>query len=717
METDPDLKKELDALKRSGIDAALIDRAYGFSRECHGDQLRKSGDPYVSHCIEVARILTDLHLDSVTIAAGLLHDVSEDCAVKNEEIERRFGPEIAYLVNGVTKIGELKFESPERQQAENWRKMLISMAKDIRVILIKLADRLHNMRTLQFLEEEKRKRIAIETRDIYGPLAHRLGIARVKWELEDLALKFIEPEVYRELVEKVALKRKEREQFIDEVERPLATKLEENGIRAEISGRPKSFYSIYKKMVSRKKEFEEIYDLIGIRVITESDKDCYHVLGLIHSIYTPVYDRIKDYIATPKSNMYQSLHTTVIVPRGEMVEFQIRTSDMNRTAEHGIAAHWKYKEGGITDKELDEQMHWLRQLVDWQEDLTDPAEFLETLKTDLFQQEVFVFTPKGDLKKLAKGSTPIDFAYIVHTEVGHRCTGAKVNGRIVPLRYELRSGDHVEILTNPTSEPHRDWLKNVKTSGARSKIRRYLKLKAFDQSMALGREMLERELKRERIKEKDDRALVDIAQGIGFPDLDHLHAAIGRGDTSPKAVVNRYKEALPESAPDPKKILSLDRFMKIARGSVRGVRIQGIDNLMIRFAKCCQPVPGDRVQGVITRGRGVSIHRLDCTNIVGNVIEPERRVDVAWDVEPTQSFPVAIQLLGEDRPGLLADVASALSKLETNIRNLEMGVEDGEARGNFLLEVKNLNHLQRIMKAVERVKGVRVVSRKEAASQ
>jgi GTP pyrophosphokinase len=711
------LRQDLESLKRPGRDAALLERAFQFSLDCHGAQTRKSGDPFVSHCIEVAKSLSDLNLDSVTIAAGLLHDVSEDCDVTNEEIEQRFGSEIAYLVNAVTKISELQFESPEKQQAENWRKMLVSMAQDIRVILIKLADRLHNMRTLQFLPEDKQQRIAQETQEIYAPLAHRLGIARVRWELEDLSLKYLDPPAYRSLVEKVALKRAERERYIAEVRDPLEAKLVENGIHAEIVGRAKSFASIYRKMKKRQKEFEEIHDLFGIRVITDSEKDCYHILGLIHTLYTPVHDRIKDYIATPKSNMYQSLHTTVIGPKGDMIEFQIRTRDMNRTAEHGIAAHWKYKEGSVTDKELEEQMRWLRQILEWQEDLTDPREFMQSLKVDLFQHEVFVFTPKGDLKKLPSGSTSLDFAYLVHTQVGHRCVGAKVNGRIVQLRHELKSGDTVEILTNPSSEPHRDWLKIVKTAGARAKIRHYFKVKAFDQSVALGREMLDRELRRERIKEKDEKRLSDLAQATGHPDLDHLFASIGRGDSSLRHLINKLKETTEEANKPIANVLSIgDRFRQLARRSVRGVKIQGVDNLMLRFAKCCQPVPGDRIVGFVTRGSGVSVHRLDCPNAMRSDVEPERRVVVEWDVEPTQSFPVQVLLIGDDRPGLLADVANVLTKMETNIKSLEITSDTGEAHGNFIIDVKNLNQLQKIIKTIERVKGVRLVGRKEAAA-
>jgi len=710
------LRADLESLKRPGRDAALIDRAYEYSSERHGDQTRKSGEPFMSHCVEVAKTLSDLNLDSVTIAAGLLHDVSEDCGVTNQEIERRFGSEIAYLVNAVTKISELKFESPEKQQAENWRKMLISMAQDIRVILIKLADRLHNMRTLQFLPETKQQRIAQETQEIYAPIAHRLGIARIRWELEDLSLKYLDPPAYRSLVEKVALKRTEREKYIEEVTQPLAAKLEENGIRAELVGRPKSFASIYRKMKKRQKEFEEIHDLFGIRVITDSEKDCYHILGLIHTLFTPVHDRIKDYIATPKSNMYQSLHTTVIGPKGDMVEFQIRTRDMNRTAEHGIAAHWKYKEGNVTDKELEEQMRWLRQILEWQEDLTDPRDFMQSLKGDLFQHEVFVFTPKGDLKKLPSGSTPLDFAFLVHTQVGNHCVGAKVNGKIVQLRHELKSGDTVEILTNPSSEPHRDWLKIVKTAGARAKIRHYVKVKAFDQSVVLGRDMFDRELKRERIKVKDEKRLTDLAQATGHSDLDHLFAAVGRGDASLRHLINKLQEDESGEEKPSDKILSLDRFMKLARRSVRGVKIQGVDNLMIRFAKCCQPVPGDRISGIITRGSGVSVHRIDCPNTLRSDVEPERRVSVEWDVEPTQSFPVHVRLLGDDRPGLLADIAAVLTKMDTNIKTLEITSDAGEARGSFIIDVKNLSHLQKVMKAIERVRGVRLVGRKEAAA-
>ncbi|MFN0151037.1 MAG: RelA/SpoT family protein [bacterium] len=710
------LRADLESLKRPGRDGALIDRAFEYSFERHGDQTRRSGEPFMSHCVEVAKTLSDLNLDSVTIAAGLLHDVSEDCGVTNAEIERRFGSEIAYLVNAVTKISELKFESPEKQQAENWRKMLISMAQDIRVILIKLADRLHNMRTLQYLSPEKQQRIAQETQEIYAPIAHRLGIARIRWELEDLSLKYLDPPAYRSLVEKVSLKRTEREKYIEEVTGPLSAKLEENGIRAELVGRPKSFASIYRKMKKRQKEFEEIHDLFGIRVVTDSEKDCYHILGLIHTLFTPVHDRIKDYIATPKSNMYQSLHTTVIGPNGDMVEFQIRTRDMNRTAEHGIAAHWKYKEGNVTDKELEEQMRWLRQILEWQEDLTDPRDFMQSLKGDLFQHEVFVFTPKGDLKKLPSGSTPLDFAFLVHTQVGNHCVGAKVNGKIVQLRHELKSGDTVEILTNPSSEPHRDWLKIVKTAGARTKIRHYVKAKAFDQSVVLGRDMLDRELKRERIKEKDEKRLTDLAQATGHPDLDHLFAAVGRGDASIRHVINKLKEDDAGEEKPPDKILSLDRFMKLARRSVRGVKIQGVDNLMIRFARCCQPVPGDRISGLITRGSGVSVHRADCPNTLRTDVEPERRVAVEWDVEPTQSFPVHVRLLGDDRPGLLADVASVLTKMETNIKTLEITSDAGEARGSFIIDVKNLSHLQKVIKAIERIRGVRLVGRKEAAS-
>ncbi|RPJ40934.1 MAG: bifunctional (p)ppGpp synthetase/guanosine-3',5'-bis(diphosphate) 3'-pyrophosphohydrolase, partial [Candidatus Latescibacterota bacterium] len=584
-------------LDREGLDRALLNRALRYSREHLGGKTRRSGEPVLGHAVEVARILDQLKLDTVTIAGGLLHDVVEDSEATSEEVEKTFGPEIAHLVRGVTTIGELKFATPEKEQAEYCRNMLLSMAKDIRVILIKLADRLHNMRTLQFLEPEKISRIARETLDIYTPLAHRFGIARIKWELEDLAFKHLDPEGYRDVVTKIAAKREDREEYIEAFKKPIEEKLKEGGIQAEIIGRPKHFYSIHNKMVTRGRPLEDIYDLLAIRVITNTVTECYHVLGIIHTLFTPVHERFRDFIATPKMNMYQSLHTTVIGPRGEMVEVQIRTRRMHVTAEFGIAAHWRYKESGGKDAAQGDGMGWLHQGVDWQKDLTDPKEFLEVLKGELFQHEVFVFTPNGDLKSLPKGSTPLDFAFAVHTQVGYRCVGAKVNARIVPLRYELQNGETVEIITSANATPTHDWLGIVKSGRARTKIRQFLKQESFQQSRLLGKEILERELRRLHFQGSADKKLAEEAAHFTMPDAEHLLAAIGRGDLNGKQVALRIAEQ--EAPPQEFEKLSLDRIIDLARRSERGVRIQGVGDLMGRFAKCCQPLPGDAIMGVV----------------------------------------------------------------------------------------------------------------------
>ncbi|MFQ6094198.1 MAG: RelA/SpoT family protein, partial [bacterium] len=513
-------------------DLDFITHAYRFSEMAHKNQSRRSGRPYMDHCVEAARILAGLHLDSATIAAGLLHDVVEDTKITIEQVREEFGEEIAGLVDGVTKIGGLTFQSREEQQAENFRKMLLSMAKDIRVILIKFADRLHNMRTLEHLSPKKAKEIALETLDVYAPLAHRFGISRIKWELEDLSLKYIHPRAYQELEAKITETRQEREQYIKEVEKPLVKELKKAGVKANIYGRAKHFYSVYEKMNRRNVPFEEIQDLLAIRVIVSTVQDCYHALGVVHSLYTPVQDRFDDYIATPKSNMYQSLHTTVVGPRGKMVEIQIRTREMHRIAEEGIAAHWRYKEGKEKEDELDQHMRWLRQLIDWQVETPDPREFLESLKIDLFQDEAFVFTPKGDLFRLPKGSTPIDFGFAVHTDIGLHCSGARVNGKFVPLSTPLRSGDTVEIITSPSQKPNQDWLNIVKTPRAKSKIRGWLREQLHEQSVKLGEEILERELKKHRIKKRPKEELLGIAQDFGFFDLSGLYAALGSGDLS-----------------------------------------------------------------------------------------------------------------------------------------------------------------------------------------
>lgn len=705
-----ELQKLLDEVRSYNprADLDFITHAYRFSEMAHKDQSRRSGEPYMFHCVEVARILAGLHMDTATIAAGLLHDVVEDTSITIEQVRDEFGEEISVLIDGVTKIGGLRFRSREEQQAENYRKMLLSMAKDIRVILIKFADRLHNMRTLEHLDSQKAKAIATETIEVYAPLAHRFGISRIQWELEDLSLKFLDPEAYWSLVDKVARTGKEREAYIREVEEPLMRELERDGIKAEITGRPKHLYSIYNKMMRRDKPFEEIYDLLAIRVITDTVSNCYHALGIVHTLYTPVQERFKDYIATPKSNMYQSLHTTTICPRGQMVEIQIRTHKMHRTAEEGIAAHWRYKEGKKED-ELDKQVGWLRQLIDWQYDTTDPKEFMESLKIDLFKNEIFVFTPKGDLIRLPAGSTPVDFAFAIHTDIGLHCLGARVNGRIAPLNARLKSGDTVEIITSSAQRPSQDWINFVRTSRARSRIKRWLREEQFKHSVKLGEEILSRILRKHKIEVKGDGKLQEIAREYGYSEVTDLYAALGHGDLSVQQVSRKLVPA--EKLEHKEKKFSIKRFIRRAKRPM-GVRVQDVDNLMIHFAKCCQPIPGDHIIGFITRGRGVSVHRTDCPNSIKLMDNPERRVEVSWDVGKGQPFLARIGVVANDRPGLLRDVSKAISTTDnTNIKSANMEGDADRADGLFLVEVKNLQHLVRVMKKVKRVSGITKVER------
>ncbi|RME02140.1 MAG: bifunctional (p)ppGpp synthetase/guanosine-3',5'-bis(diphosphate) 3'-pyrophosphohydrolase, partial [Calditrichaeota bacterium] len=610
-----------------------------------------------------------------------------------------------------TKISELKFNSVEQRQAENFRKMILSMTKDIRVILIKFADRLHNMRTLEFLPEKKRRRIALETRDVYAPLAHRLGIGKIKWELEDLSLKALEPEIYWNLVQKVANKREEREAYIRKFTQPIRRELKKAGIKAKITGRPKHLYSIFQKMSRRAKSFEEIYDLLAIRIIVKRVEECYYALGIVHSLFTPVQKRFKDYIATPKSNMYQSLHTTVIGMEGKMVEIQIRTDEMHRTAEEGIAAHWRYKEGRGKEDDLDKHLSWLRQILEWQQEINDPQEFMENLRIDLFQDEVFVFSPKGDLFKLPLGSTPVDFAFTVHTDIGLHCIGAKVNGKIVPLDYKLKSGDSVEIITSASQKPNPDWIKFTRTSKARNKIKRWLRDSLYEQSLKLGEEIFNKQLKRYHIN-KDQIQLKELALTFGLEDANQLFAAIGRGDISIQSVINKIS---PEKNLLPKDESILKKFISRARGSAKGVRVQGLDNLLFSFAKCCQPVPGDRILGFITRGRGVIIHRADCKNIVKLMEAPERHIDVEWDVEKDRHFVVRLYMLGEDRKNFLRDISESIAQTDTNIVSINMKAEDSIVHSNIIVEVKNLQHLTKVINKISKVKGVITVERLSAS--
>ena len=717
---------ELEALFRAELGDYLappgpeqVWSAYEFARSAHEGQKRKSGEPYITHPIHVTRILLDLlrkQADADILQASLLHDAVEDNpTIGLDDVEKAFGAEVRQLVDGVTKIGGIPFRNPQAEQSENFRKMLLSMSRDIRVILIKLADRLHNMRTMDSMRPEKQQDIARETQEIYAPLAHRLGIATFKWELEDLAFKYLEPDGYKQVSELVATKREERERAVEEIKVPIRARLESDGIEGEVTGRPKSFSSIWKKMGVNEARFDQIFDLLGVRVLVDSRADCYRVLGVVHDLFVPVQDRFKDYIATPKSNMYQSLHTTVIGPRRRMVEIQIRTRDMHRIAELGIAAHYRYKEKGHIDTELERKLgeSVVQRTTEWHEDVENPEEFMEFLRTSLYENEIFVFTPKGELRQLPRGATPVDFAYSVHTAVGNHTVGARVNGRLVQLRQKLRNGDTVEILTSPNANPNEGWLSFIGTSRARSKIRHWIKSQRLTESVALGREIISRELKKKRKKMPDDSDLLDVAQSFGFAEPAVLFAKIGEGVLSAKNVLHRiYPELVA-----PKKDSTVEKLRSLTSRPVRGIKIQDISSLMIRMAQCCHPVPGDAVVGVITRGRGVSIHRNDCPNVLGGRIEFERLMEVAWDVDKDRLFLVRLSIYGDDRENMLADVAMAISRTGTNIKQGMMDAEDDHAIGDFLVEVKNVAHLGRVMKAIRGVKGVTGVERLQRESE
>lgn len=684
-------------------DEEQLERAFRFSEWAHQGQVRQSREPFIYHCIEVARILAELHLDSVTIAAGLIHDVIEDTEITLDQVRSTFGNRIALLVDGVTKITALQLQSKDVQQAEYFRKMLLSMVKDIRVILIKFADRLHNMRTLDFLKVDRRRRIALETKDVYAPLAHRFGMARIRWELEDLSLKHLDPEAYYDIERKVALRRVDRERQIERIKRPLEEAMAANHIQAEITGRPKNFCSIYNKMHTQNRPFEEVHDLMAVRIIVSEVADCYHALGLVHSMFTPVMERFKDFIATPKSNMYQSLHTTVIAHRQKM-EIQIRTHEMHRVAEIGIAAHWRYKEGKTTKDELDQHIGWIRDVVDRQQDTVDPDEFMEELKIELYQDEVFVFTPKGDLRKLPKGASALDFAFSVHTDIGLHCFGAKINGRMVTIGTPLQSGDTVEILTSPNQKPHRDWLKWVKTSKARDRIRRWLKAEAYADSVQLGQDILEREVKKSGLKLAEER-LTELAVDLGVEDVEHLMAGLGSGEISLVQVMRKWTG---EEESRPSKQIPPTSRLEVGPGVIN---IQGMDNLMIRISKCCRPIPGDTIVGFVTRGRGVTVHRRNCPNIGNLISDDPRRIDVEWDSDKEQTFIARILVLADDRKNLLNDMTKVIGRMEMNIRNAKATADLGVAENEFELDVKDLKELGKLMDKLRRVKGVQAVER------
>jgi GTP diphosphokinase / guanosine-3',5'-bis(diphosphate) 3'-diphosphatase len=704
------------------LDMELIERTFEFGAKAHEGQKRKSGDDYIWHGVEVVRILVDLNLfDSVSIASALIHDVVEDTGCPLEDIRSEFGDEVTGIVDGLTKISRMDgyvYRSAQDTQVDNYRKLILSMARDIRVILIKFADRLHNMRTLFALSEEKKQRIARETLDIYAPLAHRFGIALIRWELEDLSFKYLEPDKYKKLAKQVQTKRGAREQLIALFKEPLQKAINEAGIEAEVSGRPKHLYSIHKKMDRRGKSFEDIYDLLGLRVMARSVAECYHILGLVHSTWTPLHDRFKDYIATPKSNMYQSLHTSVYGPQGQMIEVQIRTFDMHRTAEFGIAAHWKFKENQRAESEMDRRMTWLREVLEWQNEAEDPREFMEFLKVDLFHDEVFVFTPKGELMKLPTGSTLVDFSFAVHTEVGLQCAGGKIDGKIAPLHTRLKSGQTVEIITNSNTKPSKDWLKFVKTSKARSKIRSWVREQEYADSVKLGKDMLERELKKQRKARVEESKLVKAAEKLNVsPSAEKLLEALGQGHVSPGQVINILYPEDAEKDKHPAPSSTMDRLMdKIRKGGDSGIKLQGIGNLMVTYAGCCQPVPGDKVEGYITRGRGITIHRSDCPNLLRMDGTPDRRVPIEWESGKGDDFIVRLLVSGTDRKGMLAEMTSAITDTGTNIRGASTKSGEFDFTATFVVEVNNLKQLKRVITALKKIKGIDRVQRKESFS-
>ena len=714
-------------------DVSLVEKAYYFGKKAHEGQFRRSGEPYFIHPIAVAGILSDMELDIETIVAGLLHDVVEDTEYTYEDIEKEFGKDVANLVDGVTKLGKIKYQSKEETQSENLRKMFLAMAKDIRVILIKLADRLHNARTFKYLPPEKAKSKSIETLEIYGGIANRLGISMIKWELEDTALRYIDPDGYYDLVDKVAKKRSQREAYIKNIINILKQSFKDVGISCNVYGRPKHFYSIYSKMKNKHKNFEEIYDLTAVRIIVDTVKDCYAVLGMVHTMWKPMPGRFKDYIAMPKPNMYQSLHTTVIGPNGEPVEIQIRTKEMHNIAEYGIAAHWKYKEGNTQSmaNNAEEKLQWLRQMIEWEKDLKDPQEFMNALKDDVFNSQVYVFTPKGDVIELPAGATPIDFAYRVHTNIGNRCVGAKIDGRIVPIDYKLQNGNIVEVLTSSNSNgPSRDWINIVKTPNAKSRIRQWFKKERREENIERGNEILEKEFKKYSLPLKDnsiDKYMILMAKKFNQQTVEDLIATIGYGGIMVTQVVPKIKELYEkefkksqkqeqqEQINDIEKHKLTDEEYKKKRKntSCQGVVVKGLDNILIRFAKCCNPLPGDEIVGYVTKGRGVAIHRTDCPNATSSdQFFKNRMVDVAWSNVNNSKFEAEIQIKAADRRGVVNDITHVVvvEKISLNGINARKG-RDNLVNINLLVEVNDINELSVLMKKLKSVPNVEDIYR------
>ena len=705
----------LDKVSESNPDADLdiIDRAYIYSARVHDGQVRLSGEPYLSHPLEVANILSDMNLDVVSIAAGILHDVIEDTSATEEDIKEMFGQDVLNIVSGVTKLSKLPFRSSQARQAESIRKMILAMADDIRVILIKLADRLHNMRTLQFHNnEQKKKKIAQETLDIYSPIADRLGIYWMKKELEDTSFMHLQPEDYSKIKSFVSKDQQDREKYVETVKDYMTKKLDEADLKCEILGRNKHYYSIHQKMVSQNLEFDDVYDIIAFRIILDTIPQCYEALGLIHSLWKPIDIKFKDYIGRPKPNMYQSLHTTVIGPFGERIEIQIRTWEMDRVAKSGIAAHWSYKEGKSIDDNISQTYAWIRNLVENQENFRDPSEFLENVRIDLFPDEVYVFTPRGEIKSLPKGASPVDFAYAIHTEVGNQCSGAKVNGRMVPLQHELKTGDIADIITSKSHHPSKDWLKFVKTVKARSRIRQWIKTQEIDRSLSLGREMCEKAFRKYRLNfnaSMKSEEMENVAGHFGLKTVDDLIANVGYGKITPLQVVRKFAPK-PELEENRKSIFNkiISRVKKKKPKS--GVIVKGVDDILIKFGKCCQPVPGDPITGYITKGYGVTVHRAGCINALN--MNPERQIDVEWNEEIDEKYPVKIRIRSYDRMGLLADVVGTISKLEANIISAQTATNENKiVESYFTIDVGSTEHLNRILSALKKIKYVQDIKR------